>query len=176
MWAEQVLRMRAALPEAEQTLAVRRARATCGCARPPRRSTRCAGPARRSTGCTPGWPSSCGPGRTEREVGRDIAAAILDEGHATVDFVIVGSGPNGAIPHHEVGDRVIETGDVVVVDIGGTTPEGYCSDCTRMYALGEPPAEFVDYFRVLHEAQLAACAHARPGVTRRVGRRGGPRR
>ncbi len=105
------------------------------------------------------------PGLTEREAGRDIARAILDEGHATVDFVIVGSGPNGASPHHEVGDRVLESGDVVVVDIGGTTPEGYCSDCTRMYTLGEPPAEFVDYFRVLHEAQLAACAHARPGVT-----------
>jgi Xaa-Pro aminopeptidase len=105
------------------------------------------------------------PGRTEREAGREIAAAILDEGHATVDFVIVGSGPNGASPHHEVGDRVLEAGDPVVVDIGGTTPEGYCSDCTRMYTLGAPPAEFTEYFAVLHQAQLAACAHAGPGVT-----------
>ena len=105
------------------------------------------------------------PGRTEREVGRDIATAILDEGHVTVDFVIVASGPNGASPHHEVSDRVLEAGDPVVVDIGGTTAEGYCSDCTRMYTLGEPPGEFTAYFRVLHEAQLAACAHARPGVT-----------
>ena len=47
------------------------------------------------------------PGRTEREVGRDIAEAILAEGHASVDFTIVGSGPNGASPHHEVSDRVI---------------------------------------------------------------------
>ena len=53
----------------------------------------------------------------------------------------------------------------MVVDIGGTTAEGYCSDCTRMYTLGEPPGEFTAYFRVLHEAQLAACAQARPGVT-----------
>ena len=105
------------------------------------------------------------PGRTEREAGREIAAAILDEGHVTVDFVIVASGPNGASPHHEVSDRVLETGDPVVVDIGGTTAEGYCSDCTRMYTLGEPPGEFTAYFRVLHEAQLAACAQARPGVT-----------
>ncbi len=51
------------------------------------------------------------PGRTEREVGADIARAILDEGHETVDFVIVGSGPNGASPHHELSDRVIEEGD-----------------------------------------------------------------
>jgi Xaa-Pro aminopeptidase len=105
------------------------------------------------------------PGLTEREAGRDIARAILDEGHATVDFVIVGSGPNGASPHHEVDDRVLERGDAIVIDIGGTTAEGYCSDCTRMYTLGQPPAEFVDYFQVLHAAQLAACEYARPGVT-----------
>src|SRR5688500_10443455 len=41
------------------------------------------------------------PGRTERQVGADIARAILDEGHEAVDCVIVGSGPNGASPHHE---------------------------------------------------------------------------
>ena len=68
------------------------------------------------------------PGRTEREVGADIADAILAAGHATVDFVIVGSGPNGASPHHELSDRVIQAGDPVVVDIGGTMPTGYCSD------------------------------------------------
>ena len=47
-------------------------------------------------------------GRTEREVGADIAEAILAAGHSTVDFVIVGSGPNGASPHHELSDRVIQ--------------------------------------------------------------------
>ena len=78
-------------------------------------------------------------GRTEREVGADIADAILAAGHATVDFVIVGSGPNGASPHHELSDRVIQPGDPVVVDIGGTTPEGYCSDETRTYSVGVPP-------------------------------------
>ena len=105
------------------------------------------------------------PGRTEREVGADIAAAILEE-HETVDFVIVGSGPNGASPHHEVSDRVIEVGDPVVVDIGGTMPSGYCSDCTRTYvAGGEPPAEFLAQYEVLLEAQAAQRAHARPGVT-----------
>ena len=78
------------------------------------------------------------PGRTERQVGADIARAIIDEGHETVDFVIVGSGPNGASPHHELSDRVIEPGDPVVVDIGGTTPAGYCSDSTRNYLAGGP--------------------------------------
>ena len=53
-------------------------------------------------------------GRTEAQVGADIAAAIVEEGHTEAAFVIVGSGPNGASPHHDVSDRVIEVGDVVV--------------------------------------------------------------
>ncbi len=104
------------------------------------------------------------PGRTEREVGRDIAELILAEGHVSVDFVIVGSGPNGASPHHELSDRVIGRGDPVVVDIGGTMPSGYCSDSTRVYAVGEPPAEFREYYGVLLEAQEAAVRAVRPGV------------
>jgi Xaa-Pro aminopeptidase len=105
------------------------------------------------------------PGRTEREVGRDVAAAILEEGHDRVDFAIVAGGPNGAAPHHETGERVLQPGDVVVVDIGGTTHAGYCSDCTRTYVLGEAPADFRDYYAVLLAAQVAACEQARPGVT-----------
>lgn len=105
------------------------------------------------------------PGRTEAEVGADIERAILHE-HATCDFVIVGSGPNGASPHHEVSDRVIEVGDPVVVDIGGTMPSGYCSDCTRTYvAGGEAPAEFVEKYEVLLRAQAVQREYARPGVT-----------
>ena len=104
-------------------------------------------------------------GRTEREVGRDIADAIIAEGHVRVDFVIVASGPNGASPHAEVSDRVLAAGDTVVVDIGGATETGYCSDETRMYSLGSPPADVSEYYAVLLRAQLAACEHARPGVT-----------
>jgi len=110
----------------------------------------------------PGWLRA---GRTEREVGADIAEAILAEGHATVDFVIVASGSNAASPHHEVSDRVLEPGDAVVVDIGGAMPSGYCSDSTRTYAIGEPPAEFTAYYKVLYDAQEAACTAVRPGVT-----------
>lgn len=106
------------------------------------------------------------PGRTEREVGADIARAILDEGHESVDFVIVGSGPNGASPHHELSDRVIESGDPVVVDIGGTMPSGYCSDSTRNYlAGGQAHRDYAAFYAVLAEAQEAQRAHARPGVT-----------
>ncbi|HZR47997.1 MAG TPA: M24 family metallopeptidase, partial [Streptosporangiaceae bacterium] len=110
----------------------------------------------------PGWLK---PGISERAVARQIAEAILAEGHASVDFTIVGSGPNGASPHHEVSDRVLEHGDAVVVDIGGTMPSGYCSDCTRVYAVGEPPPEFGAYYEVLRAAQEAACQSVRPGVT-----------
>ncbi|CAA9270063.1 MAG: probable Xaa-Pro dipeptidase() [uncultured Corynebacteriales bacterium] len=105
------------------------------------------------------------PGRTEREVGRDIAEAIVGAGHVTVEFVIVGSGPNGASPHHELSDRVLRAGETVVVDIGGTTAAGYCSDSTRTYALGGPPADFADYYPVLQAAQAAAVDAVRPGVS-----------
>ncbi|HLX50256.1 MAG TPA: Xaa-Pro peptidase family protein [Streptosporangiaceae bacterium] len=110
----------------------------------------------------PGW---LRPGRTEREVGADIAEAIVAEGHARVDFTIVASGPNAASPHHELSGRVLEAGDAVVVDIGGTMPSGYCSDCTRTYAVGRPPAEFAAYYQVLKQAQEAACLAVKPGIT-----------
>ncbi|MCB0914093.1 MAG: aminopeptidase P family protein [Actinobacteria bacterium] len=110
-------------------------------------------------------PGMLRPGRTEREVGAQIAEEILAQGHATVDFVIVASGPNGASPHHEVSDRVIEVGDPIVVDIGGTMPSGYCSDCTRTYAIGQPPDDYLAAYQVLRQAQRAAVEHVRPGVT-----------
>ncbi|WP_227982438.1 M24 family metallopeptidase [Nocardia spumae] len=105
------------------------------------------------------------PGRTEAEVAADITAAIVEEGHDYADFVIVGSGPNGADPHHAVSDRVIEAGDVVVIDIGGPVTPGYFSDSTRTYVLGEPAPEIAEPYAVLERAQAAAVAAVRPGVT-----------
>lgn len=106
------------------------------------------------------------PGRTEREVGADIEAAIVEEGHAVAEFVIVGSGPNGSSPHHGVSDRVIERGDVVVVDIGGPLPSGYCSDSTRTYAVGSPSQPDVpSAYAALQASQQAAVDVVRPGVT-----------
>jgi Xaa-Pro dipeptidase len=105
-------------------------------------------------------------GRTEREVAKDIAAAIVEEGHTVADFVIVGSGPNGASPHHRDSDRVIEAGEVVVIDIGGPVAEGYNSDSTRTYVMGEPKHDDVwDTYAVLQAAQQAAVEAVRPGVT-----------
>jgi Xaa-Pro aminopeptidase len=105
-------------------------------------------------------------GRTEEQVGTDIAAAIVEEGHTEAAFVIVGSGPNGASPHHDVSGRVIESGDVVVIDIGGPLPSGYNSDCTRTYAVGaEPAAGIREAYAVLQDAQERSVAAVRPGVT-----------
>jgi Xaa-Pro dipeptidase len=109
-------------------------------------------------------------GRTENDVAADIAAAIVAEGHARPDFVIVGSGPNGASPHHEASDRVIEPGDPVVIDIGGPMPSGYYSDCTRTYVVdGGPGAEtdprVREVYEVVRRAQAAGVAAVRPGVS-----------
>ncbi len=164
MWAEKVLRLRAAMPNTTQVLAgpvlrhLRMRKSTAEI-----QALRSAGSAiDRVHARMAQWLQV---GRTEREVGHDIADAIIAEGHERVDFVIVASGPNGASPHAEVSDRVIEAGDTVVVDIGGTTERGYCSDETRTYCLGNAPADFSEYYAVLLQAQLAACEHARPGAT-----------
>lgn len=107
-------------------------------------------------------------GRTEAEVAADIEKLILAE-HDVVDFIIVGSGPNGANPHHSFSERVLEEHEPVVVDIGGTFGVGYHSDSTRTYVVGgdpeRAPAEFRKLYQVLFDAQAAACAAVRPGVT-----------
>ncbi|MBO0854645.1 MAG: aminopeptidase P family protein, partial [Nocardia sp.] len=105
------------------------------------------------------------PGRTEAEVAADITDALAEEGHDRAEFVIVGSGPHGAIPHHEHSERVIESGDVVVIDIGGPVGPGYFSDCTRTYVLGQPDPEIAERIAVLEAAQAASVAAVRPGVS-----------
>jgi len=164
MWAEKVLAFQAALPGAQaglagDVLAPLRMRKSAAEVEALRRAGAAIDRVHRRVG---EW---LRPGRTEREVAKDIADGILAAGHATVEFVIVGSGPNGASPHHEVSDRVIRTGDPVVVDIGGTTADGYCSDSTRTYAVGEPPAAFRDLYEVLLRAQSAQTEAVRPGIT-----------
>jgi D-alanyl-D-alanine dipeptidase len=105
------------------------------------------------------------PGRTEADVAADIAEAIVAEGHSDVAFVIVGSGPHGADPHHACSDRELRAGDVVVVDIGGAYEPGYHSDSTRTYSIGEPNPEVAQQYSVLRRAQRAAVEAVRPGVT-----------
>jgi Xaa-Pro aminopeptidase len=108
-------------------------------------------------------------GRTELQVSEELGAGLLAAGHRRVNFAIVGSGPNGASPHHDAGGRVIVPGDTVVCDFGGEFPVegdvGYCSDITRTISIGEPSADVRDAYAVLLKAQQAAVAAARPGVT-----------
>ncbi|TRW78984.1 aminopeptidase P family protein [Mycolicibacterium sp. 018/SC-01/001] len=110
-------------------------------------------------------PDFLAPGRTEADVAADIAEAIVAEGHSEAAFVIVGSGPHGADPHHECSDRELAAGDIVVVDIGGPYEPGYNSDSTRTYSIGEPDPEVARRYAVLQRAQQAAVAAVRPGVT-----------
>ena len=105
------------------------------------------------------------PGRTEADVAADIAEAIVAEGHSDVSFIIVGSGPHGADPHHSYSDRELQVGDIVVVDIGGAYEPGYHSDSTRTYSIGEPASDVAQQYSVLQRAQRAAFAAVRPGVT-----------
>ncbi|MEE6139118.1 Xaa-Pro peptidase family protein [Mycobacterium sp. 050128] len=105
------------------------------------------------------------PGRTEADVAADIGEAIVAEGHSDVSFIIVGSGPHGADPHHSYSDRELQAGDIVVVDIGGAYEPGYHSDSTRTYSLGEPDAVVAQQYSLLQQAQQAALEAVRPGVT-----------
>ncbi|MFJ8033277.1 aminopeptidase P family protein [Streptomyces sp. NPDC096032] len=102
-------------------------------------------------------------GRRESEVGHDLARLLRRFGHSQVDFTIVGSGPNGANPHHEVGDRVIREGDMVVLDFGGLK-DGYGSDTTRTVHVGEPTEEERRVHDVVRAAQEAGFRAVRPGA------------
>lgn len=107
-------------------------------------------------------------GRSEAEVSADLGRRLLAAGHQRVNFAIVGSGPNGASPHHDAGDRVLAVGDVVVLDFGGSLAVdgdvGYCSDITRTLSIGPPSAEVVATYDVLRDAQQAGVAAVAPGV------------
>jgi Xaa-Pro aminopeptidase len=109
-------------------------------------------------------------GRTEADVAREVRERLVDEGHEQAHFAIVASGPNSASPHHEASDRVIEAGEPIVLDIGGTV-DGYGSDITRtLWVTGGDPANgpdasFRHLFGVLHSAQAAATAAVSPGAT-----------
>nr|WP_226963881.1 aminopeptidase P family protein [Tetrasphaera sp. F2B08] len=102
-------------------------------------------------------------GRRETEVAADLARLLREFGHEQVDFTVVGSGPNGANPHHEADLRVIQHGDAVVLDFGGLM-HGYGSDTTRTVCVGEPSEEVRKVHDIVRQAQQAAFEAVRPGV------------
>src|SRR3954469_6873911 len=155
---------------------------------PPRRTPpsprpcRCCGPSRtrRSWSCWPPRerPAAAGAaadatfeeirnlpfgGRRESEVAADLAGLLRRFGHTQVDFTIVASGPDGAKPHHAVGARVIERGDMVVLDFGGLK-DGYGSDPSRTVHVGEPSDEERRVHDLVRAAQEAGFRAVRPGV------------
>jgi Xaa-Pro aminopeptidase len=103
-------------------------------------------------------------GKREREVGAELAAVLKEEGHDEVTFTIVASGPNGASPHHETGERRIADGDTIVLDFGGNR-EWYCSDITRTVHVGKPDEETVKVHDAVRRSQEAGYAAAKGGAT-----------
>ena len=102
-------------------------------------------------------------GRSERDVARDLAEMTVEVGHDTAEFTIVASGPNGASPHHAPGRREIERGDMVVCDFGGRW-EGYYSDSTRTFCVGEPSVGEAEVHELVREANQAGRSAVSPGV------------
>jgi len=107
-------------------------------------------------------------GRTEADIAADVRACLVDEGHDEALFWIVAGGPNSASPHHEPGERVVQAGEPLLLDIGGQI-EGYCSDITRTFWVtgdddSRPSDEYRRLYDVLYEAQTVSTKAAKPGV------------
>jgi Xaa-Pro aminopeptidase len=102
------------------------------------------------------------PGVTESEIAQITRDAFAARG-ARCEFAIIAFGPNSAFPHHHSGDRVLEPGDPVLVDIGARIG-AHVSDITRMAVLGTPPEGYDAVHAVVDAAVQAALAVIRPGV------------
>lgn len=105
------------------------------------------------------------PDVSERDIATELVARHLRAGAERMAFdPIVGSGPNGALPHARAGERTLQTGDLVVIDVGGMF-DGYASDLTRTVAIGEPGDAQREAYAAVHRAKAAAIAGVRAGVT-----------
>ena len=166
MWARFVLRLRATLDGVELTEAgpaINALRRTKSPEEIERLRTAAAAADRAMDAIT----SQRLSGRTEAAVAAVIRELLRSAGHDEADWAIVASGPNAASPHHTPGDRLIQNGDSIVLDIGGTA-NGYASDTTRTAFVDVPPEEFQDLYAVLQEAQAAASEAVRPGIAARA--------
>jgi Xaa-Pro aminopeptidase len=105
------------------------------------------------------------PGMTEREAAWEIETYMRAHGASKVAFdLIVASGPNGALPHAQASDRVIHSGEPIVIDIGCIL-DGYCSDMTRTFCLGQPTEEYLRVWDIVRRAQEAAKAAIHAGLS-----------
>jgi Xaa-Pro aminopeptidase len=103
-------------------------------------------------------------GMSELEVLRFLHAQLLANSHQTVGNGIVGAGAHGASPHHKTSETRLQAGDAVVVDFGGGV-NGYKSDITRTFQLGDPTDEFRRIYEITREAQQLGFEAVKPGVT-----------
>lgn len=107
-------------------------------------------------------------GRTEREVAIDLEAQMIALGAQAASFpTIVASGEHGALPHAQPRDLEIRAGELVTIDWGAIL-DGYCSDCTRTYAAGEPTDRGREIYELVLRAQLAGLAALVPGRSGRA--------
>jgi Xaa-Pro aminopeptidase len=103
-------------------------------------------------------------GRTEREVAIDLEYEMRRRGASAPSFdSIVAGGSNAALPHAKPRDAAIETGTLVTIDIGALL-DGYCSDCTRTFAVGEPTSQAREIYELVLAAQLAGLEALAPGL------------
>lgn len=117
--------------------------------------------------------TSIGPGRSERQVAADVMKLATEEkltplpAEGALSPVIIGSGENGSYPHADLSDRKIRTGDMVVADIFFRY-EGYCTDCTRTYAVGRVSQDRREAYAAVLESQLKGVELARRGASGRA--------
>jgi Xaa-Pro aminopeptidase len=107
---------------------------------------------------------ACRPGVSEAQVAWATEEAFRLDGAEEVCFTLVASGPNSAYPHHYSGERLLQDGDTIIMDIGASL-DGYKSDITRVVFLGQPPAEILEAYDAVLEANTQGRAAVAPGVT-----------
>ncbi|WP_018179499.1 M24 family metallopeptidase [Jongsikchunia kroppenstedtii] len=107
------------------------------------------------------------PGRTERQVARDLEWAMFECGGEAIAFeTIVAAGANSAVPHHRPTEAVLAAGDFVKIDFGSVVG-GYHSDMTRTFVLGEPADWQEEIYSIVAQAQRVGCEALEPGVPTR---------
>ena len=105
------------------------------------------------------------PGVTEESIAWELEKAMRERGAEMISFdTIVGTGPNGALPHHRADETVVSPNDAIVIDMGAKY-QGYCSDLTRTVFVGEPDEKFRTIYNIVLEAQLTAEEKAEAGMT-----------
>jgi Xaa-Pro aminopeptidase len=108
-------------------------------------------------------------GESEKAIGWRIEQAFRELGADGPAFpTIVASGPNAALPHHPTGDRIIQEGEPIVIDMGAYV-DGYCGDLTRTLWVGEPDPKLREIYQIVFEALEAAEAEIRAGMTGKEG-------